>query len=193
MSISKTYHRHFLLLKTRSPLPTANCQLPTTNYRLVHCLLPIACCLLFFVSCKQLNVYEKDISIPKYEWQSDFVATGNFTITDTLSSYNIYLTLRHTDAYKYNNIWLNVGMQAPGDSLYYQKINLHLGTDANGWEGNGMNDIWEVRKLLNAEPRRFMKAGVYNFSMSQIMRDNPLLHIMNVGLRIEKPAGEQKN
>ena len=77
-------------------------------------------------------------------------------------------------------------MQTPGDSMRYQKQDLQLGNDANGWEGTGMNDIWEVRKLLNEEPRRFKKAGAYNFSIVQIMRENPLLHIMSAGLRLEK-------
>ena len=83
-----------------------------------------------------------------------------------------------------------MGLQAPGDSLYYQKLNLQLGNDATGWEGTGMNDIWEVRKLLNGEPRRFRRAGTYYFSIAQIMRDNPLLHIMSVGVRVENSSSE---
>jgi gliding motility-associated lipoprotein GldH len=67
-----------------------------------------------------------------------------------------------------------------------QKIDLKLGDDAMGWEGTGMNDIWEVRKLLNGEPKRFKKAGNYNYSISQIMRDNPLKNVMSAGLRVEK-------
>ena len=94
--------------------------------------------------------------------------------------------MRHTDAYQYNNIWLNIGLQPPGDSMRNQRVNLQLGDDANGWEGTGMNDIWELRKLLNGEPRRFKQPGKYSFAISQIMRDNPLLHIMSVGLRVEK-------
>ena len=61
-----------------------------------------------------------------------------------------------------------------------------LQDDAKGWEGTGMDDIWEVRKLINGQPRRFIKKGQYNFSISQAMRDNPLPGIMNVGLRVEK-------
>ena len=148
-------------------------------------LLPVFCCLLLN-ACTQIEVFEKNTSIPKYEWQSSFSAKGNFLITDTVAAYSIYLVLRHTDAYQYNNIWLNIGLQPPGDSLHTQKINLKLGDDANGWEGAGMNDIWEVRKLLNGAPRRFKQPGNYHFNISQIMRDNPLLHIMSVGLRIEK-------
>lgn len=176
----KTYRWRTLF--TRCLLPTTNYHLPTTNLLLAFCLL--------LTSCKQLDVYEKDISIPKYEWQSDFIAKGSFNITDTTAAYNLYVVLRHTDAYKYNNIWLNLGLQNPGDSMQYQKINLPLGNDVSGWEGTGMNDIWEVRSLLNTQPQRFKQTGTYNFSIAQIMRDNPLLHIMSVGLRIENP--EQK-
>lgn len=155
-------------------------------YKLRICSLPIACCLFFISSCKQIDVFEKNTVIPNYEWKNDFSASGSFLIRDTTSAYNIYLVLRHTDAYKYNNIWLNIGLQPPGDSLIIQKVDLQLGDDANGWEGTGMNDIWEVRKLLNGQPRRFKQAGNYNFNISQIMRDNPLTNIMSVGIRIEK-------
>ncbi|MEP7256075.1 MAG: gliding motility lipoprotein GldH [Ferruginibacter sp.] len=147
--------------------------------------LPIVCCL-FIASCKQIDVYEKNAVIPNYEWSNSFTASGNFVIKDTVSAYSIYLVLRHTDAYKYNNIWLNIGLQPPGDSLIKQKVDLRLGDDANGWEGTGMNDIWEVRKLLNGQPRRFKQPGNYNFNISQIMRDNPLTNIMSVGIRVEK-------
>ncbi len=158
----------------------------TGNIKFRNCLLSIAFCLLLITSCRQLDVFEKNTVIPNYEWKDNFTATGNFIIKDTVSAYSIYLVLRHTDAYKYNNIWLNVGLQPPGDSLIKQKIDLLLGDDVNGWEGTGMNDIWEVRKLLNGQPRRFKQAGNYTFSISHVMRDNPLANIMSVGIRVEK-------
>jgi gliding motility-associated lipoprotein GldH len=152
------------------------------KYKFWFLLLPIAYCLLFN-SCTQIKIFEKDTAIPNYQWQPGFAAKGDFVIAEPAASYNIYLVLRHTDAYKYNNIWLNLGLQPPGDSMHVKKVNLILGDDANGWDGTGMNDIWEVRKLMNSQA---LKPGKYSFSISQIMRDNPLLHIMSVGLRIEK-------
>ncbi len=155
------------------------------RYKFQLLLLVTACCL-FFTSCNQLEVFEQSTVIPDYSWKQQFTAAGDFVITDTVSAYSIYLVLRHTDAYHYNNIWLNVGLQPPGDSLHVQKVNLTLSDDANGWEGTGMNDIWDLKKLLNGEPRRFKQAGKYHFTIAQIMRDDPLLNIMSVGLRIEK-------
>jgi gliding motility-associated lipoprotein GldH len=137
-------------------------------------------------SCTQVNLFEENTNIPQMKWKYDFSATGNFQITDTISNFNVYIILRHTDAYQYNNIWLNIGVQPPGDSMQYQKVNLTLGNDAAGWEGIGMNDIWEVRKLISGSAKSFKKTGNYQFSISQIMRDNPLSNIMSVGLRLEK-------
>ena len=141
----------------------------------------------FFYSCKEVDLFEKNIPIPNMQWYNNYNATGSFIIKDTTSSYNVLLVLRHTDAYSYNNIWLNVGLQAPGDSaLQFQKINLVLGNDARGWEGIGMNDIWEVRKLISGAPKRFIKPGIYKFSVTQLMRDNPLPNLISIGVSIQK-------
>ncbi len=147
-------------------------------------------------SCKQVDVYEKNTPIPHFKWQQSFAATGSFIINDTSSLYDIYVVLRHQDSYKYNNIWLNVGLQPPGDSMFFRNIDLNLANDATGWEGTGMNDIWEVRKLINDlisgerefddKPRRISKQGEYKFRITQIMRDNPLPAVMSAGLRVQK-------
>ncbi len=145
----------------------------------------IVLCLLLS-SCSQLDTFEKDTSIPKHEWKSSFTAQGDFSITDTASMYNAYIVIRHTDAYKYNNLWLNIGTQAPADSMTYQKFNVELvKNEADGWEGTGMNDIWEIRKLF-IQGIKFKKTGNYNFAIAQIMRDDPLPAIMSAGLRLEK-------
>ncbi len=140
-----------------------------------------------FAACTQVALYEKNKPIPGYQWKSDQPATGSIEIKDTLVPYNIYIVLRHSDAYRYNNIWLNVGLQAPGDTaMKYQKLNIVLGTDAKGWEGTGMDDIWEVRKLIVPAAPVFSHSGTYKFSISQVMRDDPLQYIMSAGLRVEK-------
>ncbi len=150
--------------------------------QVANCFLVLVCCVFFF-SCTRLNTFEKNITIPNYQWKSDFVAKGSCSVPDTSLDYNTYIVLRHTDAFKYNNIWLNIGIQPPGDSMHFQKIDIPLGTDATGWFGSGMNDIWEVRQLLGI---KFKKTGAYNFSITQIMRDDPLAAVMSIGFRVEK-------
>ncbi|HEV2832805.1 MAG TPA: gliding motility lipoprotein GldH [Hanamia sp.] len=141
---------------------------------------------LFIFSCGKIDLFEKQAQIPSQQWFYNNVPQFTFHIKDTTSHYNIYLVLRHTDLYNYNNIWLRLGSKAPGDSMKFQNINLKLASDAKGWEGVGMDDIFEVRKNITPGPVSFKTAGDYTFSIAQIMRDNPLKYIMNVGLRVEK-------
>ena len=137
-------------------------------------------------SCAPLDVFERTVAIPKQSWYYHNKPSFTFTITDTSAAYNIFIVLRHTDSYKYNNIWLSLGSRVPGDSTRFQNMDVTLGTDAKGWLGNGMDDIFELRKNITRGPIPFKKAGNYTFTISQIMRENPLKSILNVGIRVEK-------
>lgn len=141
---------------------------------------------LFFASCIKIDLYEKQATIPSQNWFYTDVPKFTFHIDDTTSLYNVYVILRHTDLYKYNNIWLRIGLKTPSDSFTYQNVNMILANDAKGWDGTGMDDIYEVRKSISAAPFSFKSAGDYTFSIEQIMRENPLKNILNVGLRVEK-------
>jgi gliding motility-associated lipoprotein GldH len=140
----------------------------------------------YLCGCKPIDVFEKNAPIPKNLWDYSFQPSFEFNIADTSAAYNLYVVLRHTDAYKYNNIWLNIGTQSPADSMRFQRLDLLLGTDAKGWEGTGMDDIWELRKLITNGPYQFRKPGRYKFMVGQIMRENPLANILSVGIRVEK-------
>ena len=140
-----------------------------------------------FTACNTLDVFEKNISIPNYNWAYSQQPQIDFSISDTAALYKVFVVLRHTDAYRYNNIWLNIGTRFPGDSSFkYQRFDLKLGNDASGWEGTGMDDIWEVRKLITAGPVKFKQPGNYSFTIVQAMRENPLANIMSVGVRVER-------
>ena len=142
--------------------------------------------ILLAASCIKIDQFEKIVQMPSREWFYNNTPAFTFHITDTNFLYNLYIVLRHTDAYNYNNIWLRLGTQFPGDSMQFQNINLALASDAKGWEGTGMDDIFEVRKNISRGPISFKKPGDYTFSVSQIMRENPLENILNVGVRVER-------
>lgn len=141
-----------------------------------------------FTACSPINLYEKTVLIPSQAWYYNYVPSFSFNITDTTAAYNIYIVLRHTDSYEYNNIWLRLGTKAPGSAEHFQNLDLTLGNDAKGWEGQGMDDIFDVRKIITRGAIPFKRAGTYTFTVAQIMRENPLKHILNVGIRVEKTS-----
>jgi gliding motility-associated lipoprotein GldH len=137
---------------------------------------------IFMTACGRLDVYEKTVTFSKHEWPSANQPTFTFNIIDSVSPYNIWLVIRHEDAYAYKNIWLNIGVKEP-DSTYTIRKELTL-AGANGWLGAGMDDIYEQRVNIAYLPR--LKNGTYTFTLQQIMREDPLQHVMNAGIRVEK-------
>ncbi|WP_212001018.1 gliding motility lipoprotein GldH [Chitinophaga sp. HK235] len=150
--------------------------------------------LLLAAACKPLkmDVYEKNLEIPGHNWAYDYQPSFEVNILpeDTANLYDIYVNVRHSDAYPYSNIWLLVGTRYPNDSIpKEQRVELPL-ADINGkWHGNGIDDIYEHRVLIQ-QKALFNKPGTYKFTFEQNMRQNPLPHVMNIGLRIEK-AGKR--
>jgi gliding motility-associated lipoprotein GldH len=141
------------------------------------------------LSCTSIDLYEKSASIPGHAWQSSFTPSFTFTIKDTTASYRLWVVLRHTDKYNFNNLYVNIITRQPGqDSTQKARYDLTLATNEKGWLASGMDDIYEHRIPLTpaGQDFYFKKPGEYTFTIEQIMRENPLLHVMNVGIRLEK-------
>ncbi|HNP24319.1 MAG TPA: gliding motility lipoprotein GldH [Panacibacter sp.] len=144
--------------------------------------------LLFTTSCDTVDVYEQTAAFGSHAWVSANKISFTFSVADTTSSYNIYAVVRHTDAYHFNNMWMQLKTVAPDNSVTDQQVKLKLGDNAKGWLGSAMDDIIEHRVLINKYPIK-LKKGNYTFVLQQIMREDPLQYVMNAGIRVEK-AGQ---
>jgi len=135
--------------------------------------------------CTTLDVYEKTAPLPRHEWQSSNSLPFTFDIQDSTSYYNFYFVIRHTESYHYNNIWINLNFAFPNQKPRTQRFNIELANANNGWLGTAMDDIIEQRLLINKQPLR-LQPGTYQFTIQQIMREDPLQNVLNAGLRVEK-------
>jgi gliding motility-associated lipoprotein GldH len=137
-------------------------------------------------SCQDNGLYEKVVFLPAHEWTYQNKPAFHFQVTDTASFYQVYFLMRHADAYEFNNVWINLSSKLPGDSIARdQQFEIPL-ANAKGWLGSGMDDIFDHRVLLYKNPVKFGKPGTYDITIRQDMRVNPLKHVHNVGLRLEK-------
>jgi gliding motility-associated lipoprotein GldH len=136
-------------------------------------------------SCNKLDNFERTVFFPEHQWSGKNQPSFQFEIKDTVSKYNIYVVIRHEDAYHYNNLWINVITKAPNENPITQKVNLQLANNSTGWLGSGMDDVFDHRIRITNSPI-LLKKGVYQFSLQQIMREDPLPAILNAGIRVEK-------
>jgi len=140
--------------------------------------------LVIAVSCNTIDVFERSRIFPSHNWPEKERPSFSFDISDTTSPYNIFLVIRHKDAYRYNNLWVNITMKGPGDSISVRREFI-LANNTKGWLGSGMDDIFEHRILFSDKPAP-LRQGRYTFTLQQAMREDPLEHILNVGIRVEK-------
>jgi gliding motility-associated lipoprotein GldH len=142
--------------------------------------------LLTVVSCTETGLYEKVVFMPENEWSNAQSPEFNFEIKDTSANYLVYFLFRHADAYAYNNVWIRLNSKLPGDSVARsERFDIPLAAN-NRWLGSGMDDIFDHRVLLYKDPVRFTKPGNYTIQINHDMRIEPLNHVFNVGLRLEK-------
>lgn len=139
---------------------------------------------LSLASCQTIDIYEKTTAFKTHSWKSAEKPSFTFEIKDTASLYNIFLVLRHEDAYNYNNIWINLTVKDPADVVTIRREFI-LGNNKQGWLGSGMDDVFEHRIAFNSKPAT-LRRGIYTFTLQQDMREDPLEHVMNVGIRVEK-------
>ncbi|WP_343700587.1 gliding motility lipoprotein GldH [Chitinophaga sp.] len=151
-------------------------------------------------ACKppRLDTFEKNRDIRRSEWAVEDKPLFELDLApeDTAFYYNMYVNVRHTDAYPYSNLWILIGTQAPGDSAATtRRVELPLADTYGKWMGSGVNgmvvtnndDIFEHRIPIQ-QNAIFSKPGRYRFTFEQNMRQNPLPYILSMGLRIEKAA-----
>lgn len=141
-----------------------------------------------FSSCQTVDLYERVVSIPKQEWPGNFKPQFKFYIKDTAVPYKVFVVLRHNEKYNYNNIWLNIHIKSPGDTVQKAQYELTLATSDKGWLGTAMDDLYEHTIALTPGDVKFYfkKPGEYIYTIEQIMREDPLKNVLNVGIRIEK-------
>lgn len=144
---------------------------------------------LSFAACRSSPQYQDHVTIPKNAWTYSFKPEFHFTITDTAAPYQLFFLIRHTDAYPFSNIWIQLETQAPGSKTFQKmRVEVPLAASTGQWLGRGMGEIWEQRVPINnvSTPAVFQKKGDYTIRLSHDMRKNPLPDVMQVGLRIEK-------
>lgn len=142
--------------------------------------------LFLLAGCSETGLYEKVYFMKGNAWSSQEEPSFEFEVKDTSSKYQLYFLIRHADAYEYNNVWISLKSQLPGDSIIRKdRFDIPL-ADQKKWLGSGMDDIFDHRVLLYREPVKFSKTGLYKVDIGHEMRVEPLEHVFNVGLRIEK-------
>ncbi|MBS1615735.1 MAG: gliding motility lipoprotein GldH [Bacteroidetes bacterium] len=141
------------------------------------------------LGCRPSPQFQQHYNIPDGQWSSAFQPSFQFDISDTSAAYQLFLLIRHTDAYPFSNLWMTMESRGPVDSGFKKlRVEVPLAAPSGQWLGRGMGEIWEQRVPINSlqMPAFFPKPGLYTVRLTQDMRRDPLPEVLTIGLRIEK-------
>ena len=147
----------------------------------------IASLLLVFVlsSCGNEVLIDRNVEFESKQWNAgDFFVT-DFVAQDTINNYNFFVTLRNTDEYPYQNLFVFLKTSFPNGKTKLDTINCPLADPRGKWLGKGFSGVYDNRVLYIAR-KRFPLEGEYSISIEHAMRDDVLEGILDVGVRIEK-------
>lgn len=146
-------------------------------------------CLAFFIlfaSCQNENiVFEKNATIENASWHYNDQKSFSFEVDDLEQRYRLLIYLRHTKDYPNENVWLNSSTSFPSGEIVQDEIELRLAAKDGTWLGNGSGRVL-TRELILRDTFTFTEKGAYEIKLAQHMRRNPVDHILDIGLRLEK-------
>jgi gliding motility-associated lipoprotein GldH len=122
--------------------------------------------------------------MPIEGWHADSIAHFTLDVQDTLSSYAVYLKLRHNHEYPWQNIWFFRSISSHQGIEYTDTINYVLADDMGKWLGKGIGDKKMVTMPLTSQALQFKHPGEYTFSIQHGMRDTVLSGVLELGLEV---------
>ena len=135
-------------------------------------------------ACTTRPIYSVYTQIDEKGWHQDSLCTFHFDIADTQATYDLVLYFRHTERFRYQNLWLFVGSDVNPENKK-DTIEIYLADDRGRWLGNNHNGFVEM-PVLYEQTLSFDSIGSFSLSVQQGMRDSILKEILAVGLEINK-------
>ena len=145
---------------------------------------------LMIFSCDSNRVFDTYNSLSGV-WSQDDVQVFKYKSKDSTSAYNLFVNIRNTEDYPFNNLFIITELTYPQGKTLSDTLEYAMAYPDGKLMGSGFSSLNE-NKLIYKEGFRFDELGEYTFQISQAMRKydhvngvKELKGISDVGLRIE--------
>lgn len=149
---------------------------------------------LVLISCHSNPVVFHESKSLGGSWGSREAIAFQLSELDTIKDYNLYVNLRNTNDYPFNNIFLIVSMDFPHGKTVVDTLEYRMAYPDGSWMGQGIGNVKES-KLWYKEGIRFFENGTYKVSITHAMRNNGevegvrnLEGIVDVGFTVEESS-----
>lgn len=141
--------------------------------------------LLFTVSCNYHDNYSFNEEMPLEGWSRFNTPLFTPQISDTISSFDILVSIRNNRNYPYRNLFLFITTISPEGYSLRDTVEYQLADERGNWYGKGPGDIHNLSVPFRSNIK-FPVPGEYSFKIEQGMRVDNLPGILDIGLLIKK-------
>lgn len=127
-------------------------------------------------------------------WSKDEPLVFEITQLDSLKEYNVFLNIRNSNEYKFNNLFLIVSIQMPHSKIIIDTLEYRMANPDGSWIGQGFGNVKE-NKFWYKENVSFTEKGTYILTVAHAIRNNgdvegvtDLVGITDAGFSIEEVA-----
>jgi len=146
------------------------------------------------MSCDSNQVFDEYRTVPDV-WNKNESIAFNLVPPDTTNAYNLFVNIRNTNDYKYNNLFLIVEMNYPNGKIQKDTLEYRMTTPEGQFLGTGFTDIKENKLWYRGYDTsfKFLEDGEYTVKIQHAMRENGSVNgienlegITDIGFRVEK-------
>lgn len=142
-----------------------------------------------FAACQSNIVYHSYRPVPLEGWAKSDTLVYALPASVPTGEYEVEIGIRYGEAYPYRDLWLEVSHNTQ-DTLHYATDTVHffLADESGNKTGNSPGGLYQcVLPYQSGLPVR-QEGSTRTFRIVQIMKDNPLKGISDIGIQISKTA-----
>ncbi len=137
-------------IRTETKLNTHN-KTKVTNQELKNKNFLLAIVVVFLsltYSCSNSVILDSNKEFEDKSWNVDDVFETAFDISDTINNYNFFITLRNTDEYPYQNLFVFLTTSFPNGKTKLDTINCPLANRQGKWLGKGFGGVMTIASYI---------------------------------------------
>jgi gliding motility-associated lipoprotein GldH len=143
------------------------------------------------LSCDRSTLFSGNYHLEDKQWSMYDPARYAFPVEDTLSTYNIALSVRTSTDYPYRNLYLFVVTAFPSGTTVTDTIHATVADEKGKWMGRGAGDLRELTIPYKSNVY-FPEKGEYHIRVVHGMRDTVLKGVYDMGIKVSLKESQGK-
>lgn len=136
-------------------------------------------------ACNNHTVYHSYQALSADGWNKSDTLLFQIPITDSITTFRLFAEVRNRSDYPYRNLHLFINQNLLDSTVWStDTVTINIADSTGRWEGNGWGSIYQSETFIKSV--RTLHPGNFTLKIGHGMKDENLIGINDIGIRIEK-------